>query len=83
MLENIISTLTLSDYNSMYTLSFNIIRYILYAVATLKYLKLFQSVNYICIIAFLPNTLKAFFYSKIIFLFYSIIITFLLLIIHI
>ena len=34
-------------------------------MATFKHLGLFQPINYICIITFLPNSLRAFFYSEI------------------
>lgn len=37
--ENLMSTLTLSDYNSVHTLSFTNIRYTLHAVTTLEHLE--------------------------------------------
>lgn len=67
--ENLMGTLTSSDYSSAYTLSFIYIRYASYYVNTIEHS--FRSVNYIRVIAFSPYTLRVFFYDKMISLLYS------------
>ena len=69
--ENMMDTLTSSDYNSAHTSSFTTVRYTSCAVATLEHLGLFRSVNYMRIVAFSPGLLKAFFYGETISIRYS------------
>lgn len=67
-------TLTPSDYSSAHTSTFTNIRYTSGAMATLKHLELFRPINYIHIVAFLLNPLKAFVYGETISILYSAII---------
>ena len=77
--QNIRGTLTLSDYNSIYTLRFIIILYRLYNRASFKYLGQLPPINYVYIIIFAPNLQRASIYSVIEFLPYSTAIKLLLL----
>ena len=70
--ENMMDTLTSSDYDSAPTLSFTNITYTKYTIATLEHLEPFQSINYIRIVVFSPDSLRAFFYSETISIRYSI-----------
>ncbi len=69
--ENIMDTLISSDYNSAHTSNFTPIRYTQCAVANLEHLEPFQPINYIRIVAFSPNSLRAFFYGETISIRYS------------
>ena len=72
--ENLMGTSTFSDYDSAHTSKFTNFSSIPCAAATLETLNPFQFVNYIHIIDFSSNLLKAFFYSGIISIRYSMIL---------
>ena len=64
-------TLTLSNYNSAHTSSFTIILYKSCAVATFEHSGPLLPINYVCIVAFAPNSQRASFYSVTMSLHYS------------
>ena len=80
--ENLMGTLTSSDDCSAHTSSFTYLRYASYAVATVDYLKPFRLENYVRVVAFSPDSIRAFFYSGTISLLYSTKMMFLSFMIH-
>ena len=74
--ENMMGTLTSSDHNFAHILNHTNIRHVYCAAATLGgYLEPLGPVNYIRIVAFSPNSLRAFFHGETIFIHYSTTIT--------
>ena len=69
--ENMVGTLTSSDHNFAHISNSTNIRHRDCAVATLDYLEPFGPVNYIRIVASLPDSLRAFFHGETIFIRYS------------
>jgi hypothetical protein len=63
MPRKIIGTLTLSNLNSMYTLTHFIIFYKSYSAATPQYSKPLPLLNYVCVVALTPNLQVVLFYS--------------------
>ena len=72
--ERLMDTLTPSGHIFAHSLNFTNSRCRYYTVTTGEHLKPFQPINYVRVIAFSPDSLRAIFYDKIISLPYSAII---------